>query len=139
MIYDGKSYLPVYEQDLQNAEKEILIVSPYLQSGRIKQFIKQITSAILQQVSVVVVTRPIEEHKEKDRSYAENNLRALREYGIAVTEKSGVSGRFCVIDQRTVWYGSVNFLGFSSKEDSVMRLADKEIAGRLIDNATGKN
>ena len=53
------------------------------------------------------------------------------------SEKFGVSGRFCVIDQKTVWYGSVNFLGFSSEEDSVMRLADEEIAGRLIDNATG--
>lgn len=120
-------------------KKEILIVSPYLQSGRIKQFIKQITSAVLRQVLIVVMTRPTREYKEKDRSYAENNLRALREYGIAVTEKSGVSGRFCVIDQRTVWYGSVNFLGFSSEEDSVMRLADEEIAGRLIDNATRKN
>ena len=139
LIYDGKSYLPAYEQDLQNVEKEILIVSPYLQSGRIKQFIKQISSAVLRQVSVVVMTRPFEEYKEKDRSSAENNLHTLQEYGITVTEKNGVSGHFCVIDQRTVWYGSVNFLGFSSEEDSVMRLADEEIAGRLLDTVIGKN
>lgn len=138
LIYDGKSYLPVYEQDLQNAEKEILIVSPYLQNGRIKQFIKQITSAVLRQVSIVVITRPTCEYKEKDRKSVENNLYTLREYGIAVTEKTSVGGHFCVIDQKTVWYGSVNFLGFSSEEDSVMRLADEEIAGRLLDTVTGK-
>ena len=84
------------------------------------------------------MTRPFEEYKEKDRSSAENNLHTLQEYGITVTEKNGVSGRFCIIDQRTVWYGSVNFLGFSSEEDSVMRLADEEIAGRLLDTVTGK-
>ena len=139
LIYDGKSYLPAYEQDLQNVEKEILVVSPYLQSTRIKQFIKQISPAVLRQVSVVVMTLPIEEHKQKDLSCAENNLRILREYGIAVTEKSGVGGHFCVIDQKTVWYGSVNFLGFSSEEDSVMRLTDEEIAGRLLDTVIGKN
>lgn len=139
LIYDGKSYLPAYEQDLQNVKKEILIVSPYLQSGRIKQFIKLISPAVLRQVSIVVMTRPTGEYKEKDRISAENNLRTLREYGITVTEKSGISARFCVIDQKTVWYGSVNFLGFSSEEDSVMRLADEEIAGRLLDTVIGKN
>ena len=85
------------------------------------------------------MTRPTREYKEKDRISAENNLRTLREYGITVTEKSGISARFCVIDQKTVWYGSVNFLGFSSEEDSVMRLADEEIAGRLLDTVIGKN
>ena len=139
LIYNGNSYLSVYEENLQNADKEILIVTPYLQSGRIKQFIKQISPAVLRQISVVVVTRPIEEYTEKDRRSVGISLQILREYGITVTEKSGISARFSIIDQKTIWYGSVNYLGFSSEEDSVMRLENEEIAGRLTDIVTDEN
>lgn len=37
-----------------------------------------------------------------------------------------------VIDQRIVWYGSINLLSFGSAEESIMRLESPNIANELI-------
>ncbi|MCR5150397.1 MAG: DEAD/DEAH box helicase family protein [Clostridiales bacterium] len=36
VIHDGKSFYPIYLQDLKNAAKEILIVSPFMRKNRLK-------------------------------------------------------------------------------------------------------
>ena len=38
LIYDGKSFYPVFCQDLRNAEKEILIVSPFMTKSRLRSW-----------------------------------------------------------------------------------------------------
>ncbi|MDR3326811.1 MAG: hypothetical protein LBT04_01535 [Prevotellaceae bacterium] len=42
------------------------------------------------------------------------------------------------IDDRIVWYGSINLLSFGSSEESIMRLDSREIAVELTEIA-GKN
>ena len=39
---------------------------------------------------------------------------------------------YAVIDQRIVWYGSINLLSFGSAEESIMRLDSPNIANELI-------
>ena len=53
------------------------------------------------------------------------------------TYRSGFHQKFTVLDQRTVWYGSVNFLSFGAAEESIMRLESPEIAGQLTDTVSG--
>jgi len=36
------------------------------------------------------------------------------------------------LDQRIVWYGSINLLSFGSAEESIMRLESANIAHELI-------
>jgi len=46
------------------------------------------------------------------------------------TDTAMPSGMLCiaVIDQRIVWYGSVNILSYGSAEESIMRLDSLNIA-----------
>ena len=44
---------------------------------------------------------------------------------------SNSTQKFVVIDDRLIWYGSVNLLSFGSAEESVMRLGSREIAAEL--------
>lgn len=133
LIYDGKTFYSSYCQDIRTASKEILIVSPFMRKGRITQLMRNLTEAILNGVSVTVVTRPPQDFKEKERETVEKNISTLQEYGVKVVTKSGFHQKFTVIDQEVVWYGSVNFLSFGISEESIMRFTNADIAGQLMD------
>jgi hypothetical protein len=41
-------------------------------------------------------------------------------------------GGFAIIDQKTVWYGSINLLSYGSAEESMMRIESNKIAYELL-------
>ena len=94
---------------------------------------KILSPLVLAGVAVTVVTRPPEDFKEKERDTVRQNADYLKEYGIEVRFKPEFHQKFAVVDQKTVWYGSVNFLSYGSHEESIMRFDDRDIAGKLID------
>ena len=61
------------------------------------------------------------------------NAKSLENCGINVRYKSDFHQKFTIIDNQTVWYGSVNFLSFGTHDESIMRFQNTEIAGALID------
>ena len=61
------------------------------------------------------------------------NAESLENCGINVRYKSDFHQKLTIIDNQTVWYGSVNFLSFGTHDESIMRFQNTEIAGALID------
>lgn len=133
LIYDGKSFYPVFSEDIQNAKREILIVSPFMRKSRVTQIQWLLSEAMLNNAKVVVVTRPVEDFPEKDQKSVIENTQKLESYGIEVRHRAGFHQKFTVIDGRIVWYGSVNFLSFGTAEESIMRFTSHDIAGQLIE------
>ena len=133
LIYDGKSFYPVFCEDIRHAKSEVLIVSPFMRKSRITQMLRVLSEAMLNKAKVVVITRPAEDFPEKDRETVIENTERLKSYGIEVQHKSGFHQKFTVIDGQTVWYGSVNFLSFGTAEESIMRFTSHDIAGQLMD------
>lgn len=133
LIYDGRSFYPVFSEDVRNAKNEILIVSPFMRKSRITQILRLLSEAILNNAKIVVVTRPAEDFPEKDQKSVIENTQKLESYGIEVRRKAGFHQKFTVIDGQIVWYGSVNFLSFGTAEESIMRFTSHDIAGQLLD------
>ena len=44
----------------------------------------------------------------------------------------GLHQKYAVIDQHIVWYGSINPIGFSNKDENIMRLDSADIAAALL-------
>ena len=61
------------------------------------------------------------------------NTAILQNCGVNVIYKSDFHQKFTVIDNKIVWYGSVNFLSFGTNEESIMRFVSFDIAGELTD------
>lgn len=101
--------------------------------GRVTQLIKILTSAVTKGISVMIITRPPSDFKEKEQKNVIDITTRLEEYGIKVTYRSGFHQKFTVIDNEIVWYGSVNFLSFGIAEESIMRFTNQDIAGQLLD------
>ncbi len=133
LIYDGKIFYPVFCQDLLEAQKEILIVSPFMSRKRLQSLCAVLSESILRGVKVKAVVRPPEDLPEKDSKNAAICARLLEDYGIIPVFRPGFHQKFTIVDGKLAWYGSVNILSFGRSEESIMRLSSEEIAGALMD------
>ena len=132
IIFDKSNFLPVFSNDIMNAAREILIVSPFVTRKRTFQMLQYLEAALRNKVRVIVVTRPAEDFRDKDKTALKGVLDALKSAGISVVLKSNIHQKFAVMDQGIVWYGSINLLSFGSAEESIMRLDSPNVAYELI-------
>ena len=128
MIYDANSFVSVMKNDFVEARKEILIVSPYLRKKRIDVILEWLKEPLKMGVSVTVFTRPAESYKEPER--IKECIGYLQSF-VKVVQKTNIHQKFILIDNRLVWYGSINLLSYGSSEESIMRLESRELAGEL--------
>ena len=83
-------------------------------------------------VKVIVLTRPVEDFKDKDLTAWQTALSLLKSSGIIVVFKSNIYQKFAVMNEKIVWYGNINLLSYGSAEESIMRLESSNIANELI-------
>ena len=134
IIYNRDSFLPVFINDIAVAKKEILIVSPYIRKRRTIQMIQKLQAAISNNVRVVVVTRPKEEFKPADQSALQDTLDLFKKSSIRVVFKPNIHQKFAIMDQKVIWYGSINYLSYGNAEESVMRIESAHIANALLES-----
>jgi superfamily II DNA or RNA helicase len=132
IIFDKDNFLPVFNQDINAAKKEILIVSPFVRKMRTLQMTKHLKVALEKNVRILVVTRPKEDFKPKDHAIIQRTLNLLTDCGANVVFKSNIHQKFAVMDQKVVWYGSINLLSYGSAQESIMRIESVNIANELV-------
>ncbi|MBN2242584.1 MAG: DEAD/DEAH box helicase family protein [Acidobacteria bacterium] len=132
IIYNRDSFLPVFINDMAAAQRQILIVSPFVRRRRALQMLQQLKTAISGNVRVVVVTRPPGEYKPADQSASREILNLFGKNGIHVVLKPNIHQKFAIMDEKVIWYGSINYLSYGSAEESIMRIESAHIANELI-------
>lgn len=132
IIFNRDNFLPVFSNDVISAKKEILIVSPFVRRRRTLQMIQYLMAALENKASVIIITRPIDDFKEKDRTALRGTLNQLKSNGINIVFKSNIHQKFAIMDQKIVWYGSINLLSFGGAQESIMRIESSNIANELI-------
>lgn len=132
-IFDMESYWTAYEMDLKQADKEIVISSPGMNKAMVMKTLDQIKDRQLAGVNVNVITIPAEKYPEKRVEATKALIEELIKSGVHVTVKSGLHEHFAVIDQKIVWYGSLNLLSRGKENDSLMRVRSDDIAAELLE------
>lgn len=133
IIYNNEKYSDVFCKDIMSAHDEILIVSPVLRKTAVRRIVKYLSKAISFGTSVKMITVSPTELKDSAKKTMEDSITLLRSCGVSLTHKPNVYQNFVVIDNRIVWYGNVNFLGYDSAESNVLRLVGTDIAMQLKD------
>ena len=72
----------MFHSDLMNVAREEVIVSPFVTRRRAWQMLPNLEGALAKRVAVVVVTRPINTYKDKDRPALEETLTSLQDAGV---------------------------------------------------------
>lgn len=57
----------------------------------------------------------------------------LAKAGIDVICSNEQTLQCAIIDKSIVWYGNINFFGYNSETNNVMRIADYKIANEMIE------
>jgi phosphatidylserine/phosphatidylglycerophosphate/cardiolipin synthase-like enzyme len=131
IIFNKQNFFPVYVNDIKTAQKQILIVSPFMTKSRVLQVMDYFKEQIDNHVKVSILTRPAEEFHEDKRAGLNEIFSLLQNAGVTVLLKSGIHQKFAIIDSKIVWFGSINLLSFGYSEESIMRLVSNNIAFEL--------
>jgi phosphatidylserine/phosphatidylglycerophosphate/cardiolipin synthase-like enzyme len=123
----------VFANDAEHAQKEILIVSPYLSKSRVTQMKRLFLAAMLNGAGIAVITRPADAFSAETQPKVAALIGELKNGGVKVVLMDNIHQKYAVIDYRIVWYGSINFLSYGKSEESVMRFENEEIAGELLE------
>ena len=62
-----------------------------------------------------------------------NNEIELKNAGMDVICSKEQTPQCAIIDKSIVWYGNINFFGYNSESNNVMRIVDHRIANEMID------
>ena len=128
-LYTAEDYKSDFERDLMAATSKIIMSVPYISKYDVQNFILKASSLIAKGVSIkVFVCKPNDESKQKK---IEQCVKLLEAAGIQVVQRDSFSQRIAVLDERILWYGSVNFLGFTESEECCMRIVNVQIASEV--------
>ena len=127
-IFTQEEYWDTFSMDIANAQKDILITSPYLYIAQVKQFLKLIP----EKTHVTVVTGDELSFNREAWEKVSNAVKLLEDAGARVILQPKVYQRYAVIDKSTLWYGGINFLGIEKAAHGAMRLCSTELASELM-------
>lgn len=138
-IYDFENYIDVFEQDLVEATKSIIISSPQLIQSKVDRFIN-ITSKIMEAgCRIIVITTNVDDNIFGNMNHYHLMMKQMEEAGIHIIVKEEVNEHFAVMDEDIVWHGSMNFLGKEDVLDNLIRIKSATVAEELLELALGKN
>ena len=132
VIYDGHSSMLPFEQDLDDAVRSVVIVSPYLQKGRIVKLLPPLQKAVASGVEIAIHTRTADGRELLNQESVCEAIKILEQIGIVVHTHKELNQRYAVVDESVVWYGGVDFLSFGRKDTDVLRFKNPDIAGEFL-------
>ena len=123
VIYDGQNFELPFISDLSKAKQSVVVSCPKVKIGRHSQIADRLADLMANGIEIVLYTK--EENEDTI---------SLQHQGISVIYNDHLSLHAAIIDKSTIWYGSVNILGYRSLEDNLIRFRNPEIASNLLDS-----
>ncbi len=121
VIYDGQNFESPFISDLSKAKQSVVVSCPKVKIGRHSQIADRLADLMANGIEIVLYTK--DENDETLR---------LQNQGISVIYNEHLSLHATIIDKSTIWYGSINILGFHSIEDNLIRFKNAEVASNLL-------
>ena len=121
-IFNGSTFYRSYTADLTKAKRSIVISSPKLYRTEQNPLVTLLKELAQQGIEILITTA------------AENEQTVfIQSKGLSVKVKPKLSLYTTIIDKEVVWYGSINTLGYASKDDNMIKVTDIYLANELIE------
>lgn len=127
--------MEVFERDLVEADKSIVISSPDIRQNKIERLLYLIKERQEAGVQVTVITADPENVSYGNPDVLYELIHGMKAVGITVITQQDPAGRFAVIDGELVWHGGMNLLGKEDAWDNLMRIRDQEVGAELLEMA----
>ncbi len=134
-IYDSGSYMDVFEQDIVESEKKIIVSSPEITEDKVDRFLCLVKARQEAGCKVMVITTEPQNIAYGSPEFCQRLIDTMRESGIHVIIKENVEEHFSVLDDELVWHGGMNLLGKEDVWDNLIRVRSAQIAAELLEIA----
>lgn len=132
-IYDSGNYTEIFERDLVEADKSIVISSPEIRQDKVERLLYLVKERQEAGVQVTVITAEPENTSYGNPDILYELIHRMKEAGIFVYVKAAPEARFAVIDEELVWHGGMNLLGKEDVWDNLMRVRNREVGEELLE------
>ena len=134
-IYDSGSYTDVFEQDIVECGKQMIVSSPEITSDKVERFLYFVKARQEAGCKVTVITTEPQNITYGSPEFCQGLIDTMRGNGIHVIIKEEVEEHFAVLDDELVWHGGMNLLGKEDVWDNLMRVRSAQIAAELLEIA----
>ena len=121
-IFNGSTFFRPYTSDLTKAKRSIVISSPKLYRTEQNPLVTLLKELVHQGIEILITTAT-----ENEQTVF------IQAKGLSVKVKPKLSLYTTIIDKEVVWYGSINTLGYASKDDNMIKVTDIYLANELIE------
>lgn len=132
-IYDSGNYMDIFERDIVEAQKRIIVSSPELTQDKVERFIYLVKLRQEYGVDVTVITTEPQNLSYGSPEFCQRLMKEMQENGIRVITKDEVIEHFAIIDDDLVWHGGMNLLGREDAWDNLMRIKSVSVAAELME------
>lgn len=134
-IYDSGNYMDVFERDIVEAEKQIIVSSPELTGDKVERFLYLVKARQEAGCKITVITMNPQYVPYGNTEFCHGLVCEMQQNGIRVIIKDEVTEHFAVIDDELVWHGGMNLLGKEDAWDNLMRIKSASVAAELLEIA----
>lgn len=137
-LYDQDTFYSAFIRDVSSCQSELIIESPFITMRRIGVLSSDLRRATKRGVTIVVDTKPPDEHDEYFRAEAETAIEYLQSLGVKVLFTGGHHRKLAVFDRKILWEGSLNILSQADSCEIMRRISSEQLAQQMI-NFVGLN
>lgn len=133
-LFDERTFYPQFVRDLQDAEKEVIIESPFITLKRSESLTPLFKELVEKGVLVYVVTRDPSLHSESMGQEAELVIQTFERIGVQVLLTSNnLHRKLVILDRSVLWEGSLNILSQGNSREVMRRIEGEYFAQQMFD------
>lgn len=132
-LHDEKTFYPTFLKDLERAQSEVIIESPFITTARVNYFIPTFERLLNRGVKIYVITRCLEDLDEILRDQSEREITRFEVMGVQPLLLEGNHHRkLVIIDRKVLWEGSLNILSQSNSVELMFRFEDNQMVNNVM-------
>ena len=131
-IFDEMQFERGLAHDIQSAEETVVLFSGYITPTRVAKLGDLLRSKILKGIKVRCVTRPPRANGSIPVAAGREAVEMLSNIGVVVDFRANIHQKVCLIDNRIVWWGSLNALSHMGRADEMMTRTVNEGFAKMV-------
>jgi len=135
-IFNADNFSDALTFDLNHSKETVVISSPSVSRKQSEKMLKTLEKL---NADVKLITKSASEiNNSRHRKSRERLISELEQSRLTIQVSENVFHRFVIIDQRIIWYGSIDVLGSQSKESTFMRI-ESPVLAKEMEKLVGEN
>ncbi len=130
-LYDQDSFYDSFVRDLGRARTLVVIESPFITQRRVDTLLPVLRKLYRHGVTIIVNTKPIEEHDAMMADQAMWAISELQDIGVKVLMTVGHHRKIAIVDD-VLWEGSLNILSQNDSCELMRRISSASLTQEML-------